>query len=64
MRLEAAYRSDQFQPCAHGSLGVVFVGLGIAEVDQNAVPHKLRYEPAEALHSLCDAPLVGRNDFA
>jgi hypothetical protein len=28
------------------------MGLGIAEVDQNAVPHVLRNEPTEALHGV------------
>ena len=59
-----AYSSDQLQPCAHGSLCVVLVRLRIAEVDQHAVAHVLRYEAAEALHGLCDALLIGRNDLA
>ena len=62
--LQAADCSHQFQPRAHGSLCVVFVGLGVAEINQNAVAHVLRYEPAEATHGVRDALLVGRNDFA
>ncbi len=64
MGLQIAYSSDQLQPSAHGSLCVVLVGLGIPEVDQDAVAHVLRYEAAEALHSLRDALLIGRNDLA
>ena len=37
---------------------------GIAEIDQHAVAHILRHEPAEALHSLGDAFLIGGNDLA
>ena len=55
---------DQLQPCAHGSLCVVLVGLRIPEVNQNSIAHVLRYEAAEALHGLRDALLIGRNDLA
>ena len=62
--LQATYRSDQLQPCAHGPLCVVLVGLRVAEVDEDAVAHVLRDEAAEALHGLGDALLIGRNDLA
>ena len=62
--LQIAYRSDQLQPCAHGPLGVVLVGMGVAEVDQHPVAHVFRDEAAEALHGLRDALLIGRNDLA
>ena len=58
------YRRDQLQPRAHRSLGVVLMRLGIPEVDEDAVAHVLRHEPAEALHGLRDALLIGRNDLA
>ena len=64
MGLQAAYCSDQLQPCAHGSLCVVLVRLRIAEVDEDPVAHVLRYEATEALHGLRDALLIGRNDLA
>ena len=64
MGLQATHSSDQLQRSANGSLGVVLVGLGVAEVDQHPVPHVLRDEAAEALHSLGDTLLVGGNDFA
>ena len=38
--------------------------LRIAEIHEHAVAHVLRDEPAEALHSLGDALLVGGNDLA
>ena len=59
MGLQITYSSDQLQPRAHGPLGVVLVGLGIAEVDKDAVAHVLRDETAEALHGLGDALLIG-----
>ena len=55
---------DQLQPRAHGSLGVILVGLRIAEVDEDAVAHVLRYEAAEATYGLRNALLIGRNDLA
>ena len=64
MRLEAAYRSDQLQPSAHGSLCVVLMCLRIAEVHEHPVTHVLRNEAAEATRGLRDALLIGRNDFA
>jgi hypothetical protein len=45
--LQSTYCCDQFQPCAHGSLSIVLVGLGIAEVNQDAIAHVLRYKPAK-----------------
>ena len=36
MGLQITYRSDQLQPCAHSPLGVVFMSLRVAEVDQDA----------------------------
>ena len=62
--LQPAHRLDQLQPRPYRPLGVVLVGLRVAEVDQHAVAHVLRYEPAEALHSLGDALLIGGNDLA
>ena len=64
MGLQATYRSNQLQPCPHGSLGVILVRLGVAEVDQHPVAHVLRDETAEAPHGLRDALLIGRNDLA
>ena len=60
----AAHGGDQLQPCAHGPLCVVLVGLGIPEVHKDPIAHVLRNEATEALHGLRDALLVGRNDLA
>jgi hypothetical protein len=62
--LQITYCRDQLQPCPDGSFGVVLVGLRIAEVDQNAVAHVLRYEAAKAAYGLRDAFLIGRNDLS
>jgi hypothetical protein len=58
-RLQAAHCRNQLQPCAYGSLCVVFVRLRVAEVDECPVAHVLRYKASEALHGVCDALLVG-----
>ena len=52
------------KPRPYRSLGVVLVRPWIAEVDEDAVAHILRHEPAKALHSLGDALLVRRKDLA
>ena len=62
--LQATHSSHQLQPRAHGSLCVVLVRLRITKVDQNPIAHVLRNETSEALHGLCDAFVVGRNDLA
>ena len=63
-RLERAHRRDHFQPCPHRPLGVVLMGLRIAEVDEHAVAHVFGHEAVEAAHGLGDAFLIGRNDLA
>ena len=64
LRLQAADRSDHLQSRPYRSLGVVLMGLRVAEIHEHAVAHVLRYEPAEAMHGLGDTFLVGRNDIA
>ena len=51
-------------PARTARSAVVLVRLGITEVDENAVAHVFRDEAAEALHSICDALLVGRDKLA
>ena len=46
--LQRTHRCDQLQPRPHRPLGVVLMRLRIAEVDEHAVAHVLRHEPAEA----------------
>jgi hypothetical protein len=57
--LQSANRLDQLQPRLYCPLSVILMRLRIAEIDQHAVAHVLRYEPAEALHSLGNALLIG-----
>jgi len=64
MGLQAIYCSHQFLPRAYRFLSVIFVGLGVAEVDQDPVAHVVRDEASEALNGLRDPLLVGRNDLA
>src|SRR5262249_41934696 len=52
------------QACADSSLGIVFVRLGIAIVDQQAVPEVLRNIAVEALDDLCTRRLIGPDDLA
>ena len=40
------------QPGLHGALGIVLMGLGIAEINQHAVAHVFGDEPAMALDQL------------
>ena len=50
-------RRDQLKPCAYSPLGIVFMGLRIAEVHKHAVAHVLCDEAAGALHSVRNALL-------
>jgi hypothetical protein len=63
-RLQPVHRLDLFQPRPDRSLGIILMGLRIAEIDQHAVAHVFRHEPAEPLHSLGDALLISGNDLA
>ena len=58
VRLEPGYRRDQLQPRPHCPLGVVLMGLRIAEVHEDTVAHVFRDEPIEAAHYLRDAFLI------
>ena len=62
--LSVGHRRDQLQPRPHRPLGVILMGLRIAEINQHAVAHVFRHEAAEAAHGLGDAFLIGRNDLA
>jgi hypothetical protein len=58
-RIQHAHRLDNFQSSVHGAQGVVFVGLGIAEIDQETIPKVLGNVPIKALHYLSARLLVG-----
>jgi len=56
--LQSTYSSHQLQPCAHGALCVIFMGLRIPEIHEDPIAHILRYKTADALHRFCDARLI------
>jgi hypothetical protein len=62
--LQSSDRSDKLQPATNSPLGVILVSLRVTKVDQDPVAHVFRNETAEALHRLCNALLVSRNDLA
>src|SRR5262249_7212136 len=55
---------DQLQSRPYRALGVVLMGLGIAEVDEDTVAKIFRHKPVKATHGLGDASLISRNDLA
>src|SRR5262249_43751963 len=63
-RLELGHRFDQFEPRPYGSLGVVLMGPGIAEIHEGTVPHVSRHETIEAVRGASNVCLIGRNDLA
>ena len=61
---QLANRFDERQSGTYRTLRVVLMGPRISKVDQHAIAHVLRYEPAKALNSHRDALLICRNDLA
>ena len=61
---ELRRRLDDGEPGLHGALGVMFVGLGIAEIGEHAVAHVLGDETAVALDQLRAAAMIGADDPA
>ena len=61
---ELRHRLDQRKPGTHGALGVMLVGLGIAEISQHAVAHVLGDEPAGLGDLLGAATVIGTDDLA
>ena len=57
-------RRAQFEPCADGPLGVVFVRRGIAEKDEDGIPETAGNKPAVATDNLRDAVLKGADRLA
>jgi hypothetical protein len=60
-RLNAAQLSNRFDECQsapHRPLGVVFVRLRIAEIDEHAIAHVPGDEPAKPVECLCDAFVI------
>ena len=61
---QRVHSGDQLQPRPHGALGVVFVSLRVAEVDQHAIAQMFGDESVKPAHGLGDASLVGGDDLA
>ena len=58
-RIEVSHGLEDTQPSPYRSLGIVFMGLGIAKVDQESIPEKLRNVPVIALDHLGAGGLIG-----
>ena len=63
MCVECRHGSDNPQPGAHGPPGVIFVRLGIAEIDQQAIAEMLGNVAVEALDDLCAGGLIRPDHF-
>ena len=55
---------DQPQPGSHGLLGVVFVCLGVTEIDQDAIAHVAGNKAGELDNYCSHRPLIPGNNFA
>ena len=62
--LQHRHRLGQREPGNDGSLGVMLVGLGIAEISQHAVAHILGDEPPGLGDLLGAATVIGADDLA
>src|SRR5215217_5904909 len=61
--IEPPRRLDYAKSRTHGSVGIVFMGLGIAKVDQQAIPEILRDIALKALDHLGAGGLIGADDL-
>ena len=61
---ELRHRLDEGKPGPHSALGIILVGLGIAEIGEHAIAHVLGNESAIALDQHRAAALIGANDLA
>jgi hypothetical protein len=62
--VEARDGVDQRQAAAHGTLRVILMRLGIAEIDQHAVADAARRDAAHALDHLDAAAMIGGHQLA
>ena len=62
--IKGLHGPDNPEAGAHGALGVVFMGLGIAKVDEQAIAEILGNVPVHALDHLSTGVLVGAHDLA
>ena len=59
---ELRHRLDEGKPGPHGALGIILVGLGIAEIGEHSVAHVLGNESTVALDQHRAAALIVTND--
>ncbi len=52
------------QSCAHGPVRIVFVGSGVAKVNEKPITEILRYVAVKALNNVSGRFLVGAHDLA
>ena len=62
--LQAADLADERKSGAHRPLGVVLMGLRVAEISENAVAHVFGDIPAETADRLGDRAMIGADDLA
>ena len=62
--VEPAHGVDQGKAGSYGALGIVFVRLRIAEIDQRPVAQILRDKPIGLADDLVDAAVIGSDHLA
>ena len=62
--MSGAQGVEHLQPRPHGALGIVFVRLGIAEVDQQAIAEVLGNVAVKALDHVSAGGLIGTYHLA
>src|SRR5215831_10246062 len=60
--IQVVHGMEDTQACAHCSLGVIFMCLGIPKVHQEPIAQKLSDVPFIALDNLCTRRLIGTDD--
>ena len=63
VRIEFLHSCDHTQTCPHSSLRIVFMRLGIAKVDEQAIAEILRNVPLQTLDHRGACGLVGADDL-
>jgi hypothetical protein len=56
--MQVAHSSEDIQPCPYGTLGVIFMGVGVAEIDKQTVTEQLSDMPIVALDHVGTHPLI------
>jgi len=62
--VQRSHGLDNPQSCAHGPVRVVFVGSGVAKVNQKPITQILRYVAVKVLNHVCGRFLVGPHNLA